>query len=393
MAKFKIGDRVELVKDRCWAKSGMKGAIVSADGSDYGVKFDKRFDGGHDLDGKCERGYGHWAAREDMKLIQRGFAVGQIYRVEETIHDKDWNGSIFKVSDRKADTIYTKAIRGMSPHYFQSGSIFASNIALLTGPQIGEAIRKYDAEHSETDVREVKRHAKVGEHIKVTYADFPDRYSVGDILRVTNDFENAPYDMWHNKAVNYNKTNFVIRDANYVVLEGYKPEQKEQRKAKVGDIVRVLTENGGPVRAGTIWEVDSIRDDGSLTVHNSTYTDPIRSINSRNYVVLSSGKHVYSAIDIQTAKDFVLRTIYDLAEEDVNVILSHSSGDEEDNSAFSCYILTDKAALSDVEGGVKITGTKEYNSCCSDNDEPNEWVGKAVALCKALHRPLPSYTL
>ena len=385
MAKFKIGDRVELVKDRCWAKSGMKGAIVSADGSDYGVKFDKRFDGGHDLDGKCERGYGHWAAREDMKLIQRGFAVGQIYRVGAEPN----KGTIARVKRVRDDAVDIKVIRGNADLCgFNRDSEAAHSLTLLTGSQIGEAIRKWDEEHSKSGVREVKRSANVGEYIKIVNADaWGHSYKNGDILKVVSCDCLA-----HAKGIEIG-----IGMYEYVVLEGYKegykPEQtEERRKAKVGDTIKVLRDNGDLVKPGAVWKVKSVDSDGMLLI---THADGglTRACSKDNYIVLSSGKHIYSATDIQTAKDFVLRTIYDLAAKDINVILSHSSGDENDNSAFSCYILGDKAALGDVEGGVKITGTKEYTSSCSENDEPNEWVGKAVALCKALHRPLPSYTL
>lgn len=86
-------------------------------------------------------------------------------------------------------------------------------------------------------VREVKRHAKEGEYIKVTYADFPERYSVGDVLLVVDD--NSDSDLWRNKAVGFGKNSYVIRDENYVVLENYVPDQKETAPS-AGD-----TENSG----------------------------------------------------------------------------------------------------------------------------------------------------
>lgn len=68
--KFKVGDRVRVIKDFDGAKKGMVGTIaVVSDEKIVGVKFDKRFWGGHDLNGGCEFGYGHWVFPDCMQLI------------------------------------------------------------------------------------------------------------------------------------------------------------------------------------------------------------------------------------------------------------------------------------------------------------------------------------
>ena len=68
--KFKVGDRVRVIKDYDLAKKGMVGTIaVVRDEKIVGVKFDKKFYGGHVLGGRCERGYGYWVYPDCIELI------------------------------------------------------------------------------------------------------------------------------------------------------------------------------------------------------------------------------------------------------------------------------------------------------------------------------------
>ena len=68
--KFKVGDRVSVIKDSDFAKKGMVGTIaVVRDEKIVGVKFDKKFYGGHILGGRCEHGYGHWLHPDCIELI------------------------------------------------------------------------------------------------------------------------------------------------------------------------------------------------------------------------------------------------------------------------------------------------------------------------------------
>jgi hypothetical protein len=72
--KFKVGQRVEVVKGYCCAKVGMTGVIIHVfdyDSPLYQVKFDKKFPGGHDCAGKCKYGYGHNLYTEHLKLIEK----------------------------------------------------------------------------------------------------------------------------------------------------------------------------------------------------------------------------------------------------------------------------------------------------------------------------------
>lgn len=66
MDGFQVGDRV-FASD--YYHSGT-GRIVADDGYGwYGVRFDVRCDGLHDLDGECEFGYGRWYEAINMQFI------------------------------------------------------------------------------------------------------------------------------------------------------------------------------------------------------------------------------------------------------------------------------------------------------------------------------------
>lgn len=93
-----------------------------------------------------------------------------------------------------------------------------------------------------TGIKEVKRHAKVGEYIKIVDAFLPyGHYKNGDILQIVDDT--------HGYARYGHKPNEVLYDEEYVVLEGYKPdkhsEPKEPHKFKVGDIVKGNSKSDG----------------------------------------------------------------------------------------------------------------------------------------------------
>lgn len=67
---FKIGDRVKYVGTDSDYK-GKVGTIIVIESDDpsYGVEFDEKVCGGHDLDGKCKGGYGRWLGLEEIELI------------------------------------------------------------------------------------------------------------------------------------------------------------------------------------------------------------------------------------------------------------------------------------------------------------------------------------
>lgn len=70
--KFKVGDRVRVIEHRDFADVGMVGTVIAPDTESrkaLGVKFDKKFYGGHTLQGRCESGYGHWVLPDCLELI------------------------------------------------------------------------------------------------------------------------------------------------------------------------------------------------------------------------------------------------------------------------------------------------------------------------------------
>lgn len=73
--KFKVGDRVRVIKDCNSAKKGMVGTIAVVDKVEIlgvnpiGIKFDEKFYGGHDLGGNCRFGYGQWVYPDCIELI------------------------------------------------------------------------------------------------------------------------------------------------------------------------------------------------------------------------------------------------------------------------------------------------------------------------------------
>lgn len=73
--KFKVGDRVRVIKDCDFAKKGMVGTIAvvnkpeSYSEKTIGIKFDKKFYGGHSLGRRCEHGFGHWVYSDRIEII------------------------------------------------------------------------------------------------------------------------------------------------------------------------------------------------------------------------------------------------------------------------------------------------------------------------------------
>ena len=95
-----------------------------------------------------------------------------------------------------------------------------------------------------TGIKEIKRHAKVGEYVKIVdeYGSCG-RYKNGDILKIIEDTGHVRYECGDGE---------FLYDSEYVVLEGYNPEKqdkqdepKEPYKFKVGDIVKGKPESYG----------------------------------------------------------------------------------------------------------------------------------------------------
>ena len=229
MPKFKLGDRVTYAREgeiKVYVPIGSTGEVYRIRENIAGVDF-------HD----CIQ----LVSFESLDLLS-GYAVGQIYRAETPVVDL-WKGSIIRITEVGETFVNLKPIRGEAPNIFQPNSPYGGSLALLTGSQIGEAIKKWDADHAkkaEPAVKEVKRHARVGEYIKIVDEDcsFGD-YHNGDILKVVRNKHAGHFP----GAVEVDVPDSAyINASEYVVLEGYKPEKAEppaephekRRKAKVG---------------------------------------------------------------------------------------------------------------------------------------------------------------
>ena len=66
----KVGDRIKMITDFCGTRKNMTGTIKKCNRYNYSVEFDLSFEGGHDCDGNCKCGYGHYVCREHFELIE-----------------------------------------------------------------------------------------------------------------------------------------------------------------------------------------------------------------------------------------------------------------------------------------------------------------------------------
>lgn len=70
-----VGSRVIVIKDYDDAHEGMAGTVLIQNIDKgweeglQGIMFDEKFDGGHDLDGNCEYGYGQWVPPENLDSL------------------------------------------------------------------------------------------------------------------------------------------------------------------------------------------------------------------------------------------------------------------------------------------------------------------------------------
>ena len=124
-------------------------------------------------------------------------------------------------------------------------------------------------ENYNTEVKEVKRKAKVGEYVKIIKAEMTaGKYKDGDILKV---IDNSKYPDMVGCLTFGGRV--PVLDREYVVLEGYEPEEKKEesekkdtevkevkRQAKVGDYIKIVNSsaNAGCYSNGDILKVYKI---------------------------------------------------------------------------------------------------------------------------------------
>lgn len=223
--KFKVGDRVKVKKDivtlnrRTVGKCGTVKELLT---DNYcSVEFDE-FVGGHDCNGFAKEGHGWNHAEDALDLVKTQNETIVIYRKDNKVIALD------KSTGEKAEEKCNPA----DEFDFRTGAKLAFNRLM------GEDVKL------DNGVREVKRKAKVGEYVKVVNEKSVfNTYKNGDIFKVTyvttsgcicknSDGDNG---LWHEE---------------YVVLENYKPEKKDE--ICVGDTVKV-TDSGKQYRTYGKW--------------------------------------------------------------------------------------------------------------------------------------------
>lgn len=210
--KFKVGDRVKVKKDTVTLNRrtvGKCGTVKELLTDNYcSVEFDE-FVGGHDCNGLAKDGYG-WNLVEDvLDLVKTQNATIVIYRKDNKAIALD------KSTGEKAEAKCNPA----DEFDFRTGAKLAFNRLM------GEDVKP------DNGVREVKRKAKVGEYIKIVDAKpFLIPYENGEIFRVIG-VKNATCE------VENSVKRFCAWHREYVVLENYKPEKKDE--ICVGDTVKV----------------------------------------------------------------------------------------------------------------------------------------------------------
>lgn len=145
------------------------------------------------------------------------------------------------------------------------------------------------------EVKEVKRVAKVGEYIKLTETLFTFD-EVGDILKVkevhsdkivVNGMDHSGLNTRNIEVYKTEDRNYWNDDCEYVVLEGYVPENadnhaeyKENDKAKVGDYIELLEESYSFDKVGIILKVNEVGDNGLVYILPESYPKEFEVYNS-----------------------------------------------------------------------------------------------------------------
>lgn len=216
--KFKVGDRVKVKKDTITLNIntvGECGTVKELLTDNYcSVEFDK-FVGGHNCGGFAKEGHGWNCAEDVLDLVKTQNETIVIYRKDNKVIALD------KSTGEKAEANCNPA------DDFRTGAKLAFNRLM------GETV------NPDNMVREVKRKAKVGEYIKIVDAK-PCwiYYKNGDVFKVVSVYKSG---------VEIKKDGTPVTaecHSEYVVLENYKPEEKEQEKDNskihVGDMVEVI---------------------------------------------------------------------------------------------------------------------------------------------------------
>jgi len=155
----------------------------------------------------------------------------------------------------------------------------------------------------EPTIKEVKRHAKIGEYIKLTKQAFVFS-KIGDVLHVTSHGYSCAQVLGkdHPRPTRDNDEKWNYIDAEYVVLEGYIPENKPavkdvpvvvkkvKRPAKVGEWIETVVDRiwmGIPYGKGEIYLVDKLGGVTGRVYCHYAKNDEIY-LDSSEYIVLEN---------------------------------------------------------------------------------------------------------
>lgn len=212
MGKFKVGDRVKVKKNTVIINRktvGECGTIKKLLTDNYcSVEFDKFVDG-HDCCGCAKEGHGWNCAEDALDLVKTQNETIVIYRNDNKVVALD------KSTGKKAEA----KCNPVDEFDFHVGAKLAFNRLM------GEDVKPDDG------VREVKRKAKVGEYIKIVDAmPYLIPYKNGDIFKVNCVTTSGC-------ICKKSEENVGLWHSEYVVLENYKPEKKDE--ICVGDTVKV----------------------------------------------------------------------------------------------------------------------------------------------------------
>lgn len=250
MHRFKVGDRV-----RC-ERMGL-GTIVNDDRSDLPLMV--RFDGGEI----------YWFYRDgtyaDRSIEFIGSKDKVIFKVEDRVVSKELGEGTISMVDSSDMPYHVMFDNGRSRWYYRDGSWTGDRIIHCeeeeTEFKIGDRVISNDEKGCGTIVATKKddsrgligvRFDKAGDRLHDLDGECPNRHG-----------------WWYFE--DGDGPNGRIRLA---------PSEVSPRVAKVGDRVRVIGDNGGPITAGTEWVVGNVLSNGTLIVTGG-YT-----ISPGNYTVL-----------------------------------------------------------------------------------------------------------